>query len=131
MKKRIIVGACVGAAALLIVIIGIVLFSGRKLTLTDRDKVTRIELMNGNTGKSITLKKDEMAELLDAVYNVSGKKIKISSRTGWVYRITFYNGSECLDDIIVDSDVMWSKDSGYYSVENGAAVYEILKKHWS
>ena len=92
MKKRTIVGACIAAVAVLGVFIAIILLSEEKLTLADRDKVTKILLMSGSTGNVLTLEGDEMAEVLDAVYNVSGKKTKETTKIGWLYSMTFYNG---------------------------------------
>ncbi len=125
-KKRIVAISSIIVVLAMGIMIVVFTMPGRALTIVSKDKVKRIDIINGNTGNITTVEGDDTPDILDKLHTVSGERKKVPASTGWLYTITLYGDTSVLESIEMVSAELWKKDGTYYSIKNGEAVIEAL-----
>lgn len=129
MKKKQI---AIVSSIIVVLIIGItvvLLLSGGRFDLVSREKVKKFDVINGNTGNITAINVAKATDILEDLYQVSGKSKKVPPSTGWLYTIVLYDDTSVLESIEMISEELWKKDGTSYSVKNGEAVIEALIRH--
>ena len=96
----------------------ILLFSACGSKSFEFDNITKIEVMNGNTGERVEI--DASPFVINMFEDSSFKKgSSAADSTGWSYRLLFYQDDKLTIDITVLSETRISYNGYYYNIEDG------------
>jgi hypothetical protein len=90
---------------------------------------TRIEIRSGSTGNTAQMTDmDEMQIVREFFDNELIKAGSSKDRTGWGYRLTFYNGEDVTEEITVMSENRINDDGYFWEAEHGFLPTDVFAR---
>ena len=128
-NKKLLIGICV----IFVIIIGSLIWWNAPCSITNiaPSEVSKIEIFDGNTGKSITITDaSDIEHIITNLNKVSLKKEKISlGYMGYSFRTTVYkDNSEVYKEFIINSSNTIRKDPFFYRDSSGSIDYKYIQK---
>jgi beta-lactamase regulating signal transducer with metallopeptidase domain len=118
-------------SALLIIVVAscaIVLGAGSRDTITfDLEHITHIEVRSGDTGNTNQITNlDEIQRICKFFNEEFVRDGSSKNRTGWGYKLTFYDGENIAEEIIIQSDIRINYDGYFWKIEHGSIPINVF-----
>ncbi len=114
--KNAIMKKVIGTIVVVVAILVVLIYNwNRNSTLLNvsKNNIDKIMITNGTNGNIIEIKGDYKDKICDEISLINKKKVKNIETTGWIYKLSFYEGEKVKSITIVSNEVVLVSDSRY------------------